>query len=44
MKLLHIQTQEFHEAEILYLQEEDYDNIAQSKQFEFNWKKDPYKK
>lgn len=43
MKLLHIQTQKFHEAEILHLQEEDYDKIAKSKQFEFDWRKERIK-
>lgn len=40
MKLLNVETQEEFEAEILEVDDEDFENIKNSKQFEFDWTKE----
>ena len=40
MKLLNVETQEEFEAEILEVNNEDFENIKNSKQFEFDWTKE----
>ena len=37
MKLFHVASQIYFEAEILEIEEDDYERIRQSKQFDFDW-------